>query len=526
MPIIFAETMTEPGPTTPTDGPPRGSTPSLPAPQKGTSGFIGSVLSVGGGAVLSQVLGILCLPIIARQFDPDVFGVFTVFGATTAIIAAAICLRYEAAILLPKEDKDAANVFILVCLVVCVISGLVVLAVALAGAALLDLVRASELLPYMWLLPANIFLTGISTALWYWSIRQKQFRRIAFRAVLTAVFTNGATMTGGYLGYRTSGYLVLVTVASSALMVLALGLPLLRHDLPYIIRSGSVSAMKQLAGRYRRFPLVDTWSVGLNVLSNNVTPLLLNPALGPTVVGLYGRARQLAAMPIEFVGGAVSQVFLQRTTAKRAEGEPLGPFVEEVQARLVAAATLPVLVTAVIGPEIMTVICGPQWTEAGLYARILVPWLFMVAITSPLQALITAMERLGTGLIFNSILTVARLGALVVGGWWLRDAQWTVILYTAVGTIGFGWLMIFLLRTAGARVRPLIMTILRHLLYSVPAVVTGIITKCLGLGPWWVVGAVAVASIPYGWLVIRYDKLLQSYVVEAMARLRPGRKCA
>ena len=495
--------------------------PPLATPQKGSSSFVGSVLMLSGGAVFAQVVGFLCLPVIARLFDPEAWGVAAFFGSISGIITIATCLRYELAILLPQRDEDAASLFVLGCLLVCGFAALTAAAVGLFGSTLLGWVGTPGLEPYKWLLPVNVLLAGLAAPLQYWNIRHGLFRRLATRQVLAAAFSAGVTMIGGFLGFQTGGFLVMATVATSLIVILTLGWPVWRHDRAFIAGHCSLADMGRMARRYSRFPLVDMWSAVVNTASASMPSLLLTPSLGLAVVGLYGRAWQLVAVPMQWVCTALGQVFFQRSAAKHAAGEPLGPLVEEVQSRLLAFSLLPVLVVAVIGPDIITILCGPQWTEAGVYAQILVPWLFMVAITSPLTTLINTLERLGVGLAFNVIVILARIGALVAGGWYFRDARWALFLCTVVGTIAYFCLMLYLLRAVHARPLRLLRHGLKYTIFAMPAVIAGLVTKWwLGLSPWLVVASVAAASIVYCLLALRDDKIIQQYVGRAVERLK------
>jgi len=65
-----------------------------------------SVLTLVGGTSIAQALSFLFSPIQTRLFSPEVFGELSVFGSITGIVGIIICLRYELAIVLPKDDDE------------------------------------------------------------------------------------------------------------------------------------------------------------------------------------------------------------------------------------------------------------------------------------------------------------------------------------------------------------------------------------------------------------------------------------
>ena len=74
-------------------------------------------------------------------------------------------MRYELAIMLPKTDEEAANLLGLSLLCVTVITGLTVPALYFGGDALLPLLRAPGLAPYLILVPVFVFISGVFLAL-------------------------------------------------------------------------------------------------------------------------------------------------------------------------------------------------------------------------------------------------------------------------------------------------------------------------------------------------------------------------
>ena len=73
--------------------------------------FADNVLTLAGGTTIALGVTILASPITSRLFAPEAFGLAALFmsGATVAGLLA--CMRYEMAIVLPKNDEEAASLF-------------------------------------------------------------------------------------------------------------------------------------------------------------------------------------------------------------------------------------------------------------------------------------------------------------------------------------------------------------------------------------------------------------------------------
>src|SRR3990172_4827454 len=71
--------------------------------------YFNDVMLLISGTTASQIIIVLSYPFITRLFSPEDFGILAVFSSVVGIIAVVLCLRYEAAIMLPSADEDAAN---------------------------------------------------------------------------------------------------------------------------------------------------------------------------------------------------------------------------------------------------------------------------------------------------------------------------------------------------------------------------------------------------------------------------------
>ena len=64
------------------------------------------------GTIIAQAVGICLTPVITRIFSPEIYGVASVFISIVSIQTVISCMRYELAILLPKNQKEAGGCFL------------------------------------------------------------------------------------------------------------------------------------------------------------------------------------------------------------------------------------------------------------------------------------------------------------------------------------------------------------------------------------------------------------------------------
>jgi len=89
---------------------------------KPKSEFSRNVLTLMTGTTIAQAIPIAISPIVTRIYTPEDFGIFALFIAIITIFGSIANGRYELAIMLPKKDEDAINIFALGFIIISVMS--------------------------------------------------------------------------------------------------------------------------------------------------------------------------------------------------------------------------------------------------------------------------------------------------------------------------------------------------------------------------------------------------------------------
>ena len=382
-----------------------------------TGGARGGVLALFSGSAAGVALTYAAQPILTRLFTAEAFGVADLFAAVVSVLFPVASLRYEDALTLPEDDGDAAHLFWLAVALSLGACALLLLAPLLApSVARVPGYRA--LVPLLPLLaPALLALRALRLTE-AWCTRAKEFGPMAtsnaIRAGATSAYRLGAGF-GGAAGAADGGAAALTHafVAGTALGALVQGVPLAR-------RPGALGApisfkrMSRLASRYHRFALLATPATLLHNLAGRLPFFGLALVFSPDVVGYFGRVFLVVATPLGLVGGAVSRVFAAHAPQARRDGT-LPDLAARFHDRLVALGLYPTLALCAFGPDLFAFVFGEAWREAGVYATVAAPWLYLAAVASPLTALfdVTEQHRLD---LFTSVALFAGLSIALFAG--------------------------------------------------------------------------------------------------------------
>lgn len=492
----------------------------LPQKNGRNRSFGADVTKIAGGTIFAELLTVATSPILARIYGPDAFGIFALFTSIVTTIAAVACLRYELSIMLPRADRAAINLLGVSLTSAFLISILALPTIWLFRSQLLEWLRAPELGPYILLVGPAVFVNGTFVALNYWNSRTRQYGRLSIARIISALISVGTQFGAAIAGYAYGGSLIAASILGSATSTLILGGQIWRDDGTTIRKCINPEEMAAGAARYRKFPLLDSWSSLLNVISWQLPTFLLSAFFSSTVVGYYALGMNVLQLPSSLIGSAISQVFFQRAAEAKFEGT-LSKIVEDTFLRLSLIGVFPILLLASIGKDLFTVVFSPTWAEAGVYAQILALWIFFVFITSPICALFSVLERQGTFLIFNGCLFVARAAALAVGGL-SGDPRVALSLFSAVGVTSWAALCIWLLWEAGVPLQNIYRRLGRYIIYAMPVLCLGAAQSAIGaigIGETQVVALGALSAVIYYALALRDEKELQLPILRAIRRL-------
>jgi lipopolysaccharide exporter len=367
------------------------------------TGFVRNVTILSGGTALGQGLFILTLPFLTRLYQPEAFGGLAAYISIFSILSVVASLRYEQAIVLPKQDGDAANLLILSLAIAGGLSLLVFIVVTFAGAPVAKLLDEPKATSWLWLTPASLLASGLYQALSYWSTRKKQFHRLALTRIVQALVTVSSQFGAGIL-LPNAGAVGLVGgyVVGQIAALAALGGQIWREDGRFIQNNLNIDRLKQQAAQYQKYPIYGSWPSFLDTLALSLPVLFFTRFYGPTITGYYSLATRVLQMPSSLVGSAISQVFFQNAAEKQAQSGEIHQVVEKVFKWLSLIGILQ-LIGMIFISFFFEFLFGPEWGIAGEYARILAPAIAVMFVISPLSVALGACNRQELGAMWKVI---------------------------------------------------------------------------------------------------------------------------
>ena len=461
-------------------------------------GFASDVLKLVSGTAVAQILTVATAPLITRLYGPEAFGLFALFISVVNILLVISCLRYELAIMLPKEDKEAVNVLGVSLVFVVVTSGLLIPLVGWFGRSFARWLKSPELGEYLYLVPLAIFFGGTFLALNYWNSRKRQFGRLSVARVTGASTTTSIQLGAGFSGIVSGGGLIAAFVAGSFASTLLLGGQIWRQDRTLIQQNLKLTRMIAVLKRYRKFPLYDAWAGLLNAISWQLPVFLLSTFFSSAVVGYYALGNQLLRLPMSLIGNSIAQAFFPRAAEANIDGT-LAIVVEDTFRYLVMLGMFPMFLLAIVGRDLFVSFFGSNWAEAGVYTQILSIWMFFWFISSPLSTLFRVLEKQEFSLGLNIIIFISRFVSIAIGGW-LNNARLALLLFAISGLILYGYLGLSIVLSSGVPWRNALSIMINNFVRFVPAALILLVLKLMQSSSWIVMGiTIVLLCIHFGY---------------------------
>lgn len=389
------------------------------------------VLTLLAGTGLAQLVSLCAIPVLTRFYSPESFGMLGLFMGCVSVLGNVAALRYELAILLPQERRDAAAVFALCLPVVILMAAATLLGVAIGRYQLAAVLGQPQLAPLLWWLPVSVLAFGFFQTLNFWATRSFSFRQVGSMQVLRAVATAVIQLGGAAMG-AAAWFLVAGQACAHAIAALEWMRRTWRHDASILRPAFAPARMRAAAHRYRGFPLQGSPQVLVNSISQTLPLFLLGMLFSPQIAGFYVLAQRVLDAPSQLLSSSFRQALMPRYARAISSGSPLVPEFARTT-RFLFLTGLPVLpLLYLFGADIFAFAFGPQWHTAGTFAAWLALALVFEVSTPPATSLLVALERQRLQLVFETLTLSARTVALVVGG--LRqDPLFAIAAFALIG---------------------------------------------------------------------------------------------
>lgn len=408
--------------------------------------FVRNVAIMASGTAAAQLVTMAFAPIITRLYGPETFGLMGVFMAVVGIIAPIAALTYPIAIVLPRNDKDAIGIIRLSLYISTGISIVAGFMLFILNEPIVKVFQLEKIARFLYIIPIVVLFSGFLQVVEQWLIRTKQFGITAKVSFFHAFIIQGSKVGIGFI-YPVAAVLIVLSALGSGLRAVMMAMFAKGSDYKQSAELHTKrKSIKELAKRYKDFPLYRAPEVFLDAVSQSLPILLLTSFFGPASVGFYSIGRTVLRIPTQLISKSVGDVFYPRVSEAANNGENLAHLIKKATLVLSAVGIIPFTIVVIFGPSLFSFVFGEEWVTAGEYARWIALWTFFGFINRPSVVALPVLSAQAFHLKFTTILLITRVVSLAIGYYVFSSDVIAIALFGVSGAILNVFLIVTTLR--------------------------------------------------------------------------------
>ncbi|GGX19528.1 lipopolysaccharide biosynthesis protein [Aquimarina muelleri] len=354
------------------------------------SEFLKNVATVMTGTTISLVISLVLTPVLTRNYSPEDFGFLLVYTSILMIFGTFSTGKFERVILLLESEKHINKIVFLSSLT-SVIAGILLLAILFFGKTFFINKLSLDITLYHWLysLPILLIFYSYYTVFMVISNYRREYKQLSITRIIRTllsitfniifIFYFGdarGLVLGEFLGYFSATiYIVYVN----------------RNFL--IFERGIIQKSKELALKYKEFPIYNIPSDFINMGSSQMPAFFLTNYFGANVTGFYSLMKRTLDAPIVLFSNSVLEVFRQKAAEHYIKKGNCKELFVKTAGSLSLLSILPFTILFFYAPELFSFVFGDGWTTAGEYARIFSIYYYFKFISSPLSYMFYIAEK-------------------------------------------------------------------------------------------------------------------------------------
>lgn len=395
--------------------------------------FIKSVSILFTGTVIAQLIGYLASPIISRQYEPAETAYLGLFLRITTLGAALATARLEFAFPLEKKEHHAFGIYRFSMRFSLLISLIALISLLIYSG--IDYTSTQDFF-FLISLPIGIFLVAFFNQGTSWSLRNEEYGVMSRSSLLLSSIINGLKVLFGFLG---GSFLLLI--GATILGYIFSSFSFLKDYLSNRKKHDLTSKSKRTKAIVAKNSDLYTYNLP-HVFTDLARDLVLASIIwnyfGKFEFGSFDHAYRMLRLPIVFVGAAIGQVFFRKCTTLMQEKKPIFPMVFRIVQLLVGISIVPLFLIGLYGSDLFVFVFGQKWQQSGEMATLMIPWLMMNFIISPISHLPIILNKQKAFFWVNLVGTLSMFLIVSIPYWKVVDINmYQMIKYLSLSQFAF-----------------------------------------------------------------------------------------
>jgi len=364
------------------------------------SDFSKNTLILVSGTIAAQAIPLALHPFLRHIYTPEDFGAMAVFLGIFSMVTIVSALRYEATIVLPKENSEAANILVLTFIISFIFNMLMMLVLLVFKTPIVDFIGLPlKYANFIFLLPITSFLFSLYQSMNYWLIRQKAFKASSINKIVRRTVEGSVQLAMGLL--KVPGGLFAGDFLGNFSNVISGIRQIYKNN--FSTNTISKQQLSYVLKKYIDYPKFNVIPTLLSSAASLLPFLFINKFYSTEAVGYLDLSRMVLSIPLIFISATIAQVLFQQITEKKHQELSIKKDLKNISYLLLAIIAFEALVLFLFGDNLFQLIFGEHYVISSIYSKILIFSFSLNFITSTFSSVYITFNKIR----LNSIWQVA-----------------------------------------------------------------------------------------------------------------------
>ena len=359
---------------------------------------------------MAQVIAISVSPILTRIYSPDDFGVLALYFAIVSLLSIIATGRYEYAIVIPKNEKDAFNILLFALLLATFISSVLFVIFLLFNHEITLFLGNPAISNWLYLVPFSVFLTSIYQIFNYYNSRKKHYKNLAKSQITRSATTASVNLLMGFEGFLHSG-LIVGNLIGQLLGSIVLGKMTYTSAKPFFKDRNRLKIFL-LSKKHKKLPLYNLPNAIMDDFKLLFVTILIGKLFSVAILGEFSLAWKMLQVPMSLIGSSLSQVLYVELA--QVEVKELNKVAKNFLLKTSLIISPIFIFIYFFSEDIFSFVFGEKWLMSGTIASILSPWMFFSFLTSPLASIFIIINKQEVLFIYSIIILLVLVGTLLL----------------------------------------------------------------------------------------------------------------
>lgn len=272
------------------------------------SNFFKNFSLLFGSEVITQVIGIIILPILTRMYTPLEFAEYEMFKSIALLLIVIGFLQYDTSIYSSNSEFECINAWFLCVIILTSICFVAFLGITLFNNYFSEVEHKVEL---KWALPIYVFFSGMTNLLLVWHTKHGSYFLLSKINIIISLLVSATQLSFGFLNIGFLG-LLYSTVIAQVIAFLIYFIPFIKTQFNFFkfINFNSINTL-----------LKDNWRLPFLVLPGNFLnnlvqslPVYFLGWIDPKALGYFSLARRIIDFPLKSISAAVYKLYVKELT--------------------------------------------------------------------------------------------------------------------------------------------------------------------------------------------------------------------